>query len=133
VSCLTECGFAPCNLTALPLHDTDTILYAAGGQEAEIHLSLHTKSRKIWSHERVLPGSINNSVLLSTSHEGGAEPRIAVSNNDHCVRFYDIAMRRRGYNVERLSECGMLKLDVPLNHCEHRRGYPISSFPRLFL
>ncbi|EIN09948.1 hypothetical protein PUNSTDRAFT_133719 [Punctularia strigosozonata HHB-11173 SS5] len=113
---LADCNFSPCNLTALPLPDTDTILYAAGGQEAEIHLSLHSRSKQIWRHERILPGSINNSVLLSIGHEGNPDPRIVVSNNDHCVRFYDIAARRRGQEVERLFECGTLKLDVPLNH-----------------
>jgi hypothetical protein len=72
-----------------------------------------------------LSGSINNSVLLTSlsltrSNESSAEPRVAVSNNDCTVKFFDVNVRgAKGVDgpPKRISEAGTLRLDVPVNHC----------------
>ncbi|KAI9066238.1 hypothetical protein FKP32DRAFT_1610143 [Trametes sanguinea] len=116
-------SFTPNTISSLILPDTNDTLLAAGGQEAELHLSYYqsadscpspsapsTRSirsaprgfgRKLWESKYILEhsASINNSVMLtsmsfSRSNESAAEPRILVSNNDRTVKFYDIAVRR---------------------------------------
>lgn len=124
------------------LENGDTLL-AAGGQEAELHLSLyapmplystgsgHTArepaqryGRQRWKSEVTLDGaSINNSVLLTSlsltgSNESSAEPRVVISNNDKTVKFFDVATRGGKHGDKRLSHAGHLRLDVPVNHCE---------------
>ena len=121
-------------------------LLAAGGQEAEIHLSLHepsTRSQRrgdpsswprcndaIWQYYRkLLPGSINNSVLLSSlsltrSGESSVEPRLVVSNNDCSVRFYDVAIRGES-SPKDLRQSGNLKLEEPINHCAFLSPFPL--------
>ncbi|OBZ66135.1 Uncharacterized protein C4G3.03 [Grifola frondosa] len=120
--------------------DTNDTLLAAGGQEAELHLSYYSSmspptdaverssrgsvrgfGRKLWESKHVLDhGSINNSVMLTLagSHESSAEPRIIVSNNDRTVKFFDIAVRNghRDPHGRMLVEAGQLQLDVPVNH-----------------
>ena len=110
----------PNTISALILPDTNDTLLAAGGQEAELHLSYYQSSdtsspsfsrrscssgfgRRLWESKYTLDqGSINNSVMLTTmnfarSHESAAEPRIIVSNNDKTVKFFDIALRASQY------------------------------------
>ncbi|KAI0636006.1 WD40-repeat-containing domain protein [Trametes polyzona] len=140
-----DLNFIPNTLSALILPDTGDTILAAGGQEAELHLSYYMSAdscspsssvsrstvgtprgygRKVWESKYILLGSsINNSVMLtsmsfSRSNESAAEPRILVSNNDKTVKFYDIALRKwRAIDDEpRLVEIGELKLDVPVNH-----------------
>lgn len=124
---LSHLHFTPNSLTHLPVGVDDTLI-AAGGQESEIHLSLHTSSssrsnrtRQVWEYESRLSGSINNSVLLTSlsltrANESSIEPRVGVSNNDGSVKLYNIPMRV--HNKERkLPEVGVIKLDVPINHC----------------
>ncbi|CAA7269540.1 unnamed protein product [Cyclocybe aegerita] len=121
---LAHLHFTPNSLTSLPVGQNDTII-AAGGQEAEIHLSYHTPSSSrrthlVWDHEEHLAGSINNSVLLTslsltTSNESSIEPRVGVSNNDGSVRLYDIPLRLPDSRWK-LAEVGAVRLDVPINH-----------------
>ena len=124
---LSHLHFTPNSLTHLPVGVNDTLI-AAGGQESEIHLSLHTstssrsnRTRQVWEYEHHLSGSINNSVLLTSlsltrSNESSVEPRVGVSNNDGSVKLYNVPMRV--HNKERkLPEVGVIKLDVPINHC----------------
>jgi hypothetical protein len=41
---------------------------------------------------------------------------VAVSNNDCTVKFYDVPIR--GQNPPKaIEEAGILRLDVPVNHC----------------
>jgi len=66
-------------------------------------------------------GSINNSVLLTSmnlarSHESSVEPRVGISNNDLTVKFYDVPVRGET-PPSTIKEAGMLRLDVPVNHC----------------
>jgi hypothetical protein len=115
--------------------DTDNVLIAAGGQDAEIHLSLHRpppsdephrlhhrqRNSIIWQLEIPLSGSINNSVLLTSmslarSHESSIEPRIGISNNDSTVKFYDIPVRGEA-TPPTIKDAGTLHLDVAVNHC----------------
>jgi len=81
----------------------------------------------------VLSGSVNNIVLLtslslSRSNKSSAEPRVAVSNNDCTVKFYDANVRgTKGVDSppKRISDAGTLRLDVPVNHCaSSHRFYP---------
>lgn len=126
----------PNALASIQVPGTDNTLIAAGGQEAEIHLSLHgppssdespilTSQRRrndaLWQFEESLLGSINNSVLLTSmnlarSHESSVEPRVGVSNNDLTVKFYDVPVRRNT-PPQNIHEVGILRLDVPVNHC----------------
>lgn len=124
---LSHLHFTPNSLTHLPVGVNDTLI-AAGGQESEIHLSLHTSSssrsnrtRQVWEFESPLRGSINNSVLLTSlsltrANESSVEPRVGVSNNDGSVKLYNIPMRVHN-NRRKLQEVGVIKLDVPINHC----------------
>ena len=131
---IADLEFTPNSITSLPI-GTNDVLLAAGGQEADIHISYHTPSstskslKSLWNINETLTGSINNSVVLTslnltTSNQSSVEPRIGVSNNDCTVRFYDVPIwskelrkgRRNGRVLD--TQCGSLKLDVPVNHCE---------------
>lgn len=125
---------------------TDTTLLAAGGQETEIHLSLHgppsppeePQSRRsnrkgttqLWRFEGALVGaSILNSVLLTSmnltrSNESSIEPRVVISNNDETVKFYDVPVRGNT-RPSSIKEAGVLQLGTPVNHCESTpsKGY----------
>jgi hypothetical protein len=129
----------PNTIASLHIPDSDERLLAAGGQDAELHLSIYSRrtsprstsdpasraSRRLWQYDDVLSGSINNSVLLTSlsltrSNESSAEPRVAVSNNDCTVKFFDVNVRgAKGVDgpPKRISEVGTLRLDVPVNHC----------------
>ncbi|EAU83170.2 hypothetical protein CC1G_07852 [Coprinopsis cinerea okayama7 len=133
---VAELDFIPNSLTSLPV-GTDDVLIAAGGQEADIHISYHTpsptKRKTLWSINERLAGSINNSVLLTSlsltsSNESSVEPRVGVSNNDFTIRFYDVPIRSQSLKRARktgqvLKEVGSLKLDVPINHCDSNQVY----------
>lgn len=123
---LAQLDFIPNSLASLSIGENDTLI-AAGGQETELHLSYHTSSssrrqtRMVWELEKRLSGSINNSVLLTSlnltgSHQSSVEPRVVISNNDESVRFYDVPMRVQS-SRRRLVEIGVIRLDVPVNHC----------------
>jgi hypothetical protein len=130
---ISDISFRPNAIAALQIPDSDAILYAAGGLDADVHLSLHSsrfssegegqqRGSELWKFETRLPGSINNSVLLTsmnltTSYESAVEPKIVISNNDSTVKFYDIPLRGE-LAPKALRESGTLRLDVPVNHCE---------------
>ncbi|KAI0707284.1 hypothetical protein C8Q76DRAFT_629023 [Earliella scabrosa] len=139
---LVDLSFTPNTISALILPDTNDTLLAAGGQEAELHLSYYqcsdapsssrpTRSpsrgfgRRLWESKYILDhGSINNSVMLTSmnfarSHQSAVEPRIVVSNNDRTVKFFDVAIRSSKIVDDfepRLLDIGSLRLDVPVNH-----------------
>ena len=138
--------FTPNALSALCIPDSTTTLVAAGGQDAELHLSLHSSSssstssssphhhrssRPHWQYQTQLQGSINNSVMLTSlsltkANVSSVEPRVAVSNNDCSVKFFEVNIRSSDTTASRLKELGVLRIDVPVNHCESPPG---SSFP----
>ncbi|KAK7031165.1 hypothetical protein VNI00_013580 [Paramarasmius palmivorus] len=118
---LVDLNFTPNTLSSLQIPDTQQTLLAAGGQDAEIHLSLHDHSsprrKTVWQTEEHLHASINNSVLLTSlnlarSNESGIEPKIVISNNDCTVKFYDVPIRAQ----PDIRETGSLRLSVPINH-----------------
>ncbi|KAH9928400.1 WD40-repeat-containing domain protein [Fomitopsis serialis] len=137
---LADLDFIPNSVSALPIPGTDDTILAAGGQEAELHLSVFTSTssgytsagaprrpargfgKKQWENKFTIePGSINNSVSLTSmnltqSNESSVEPRLVVSNNDHTVKFFDIGMRRNKTNAPRLHDGGQLRMDVAVNH-----------------
>lgn len=126
---LVDLSFTPNTLTSMTIPGTDHTILAAGGQEAEIHLSCysaskssrHSRSQLQWQYDDRINGSINNSLLLTSlsmchSNESSAEPRIAVSNNDGTVRFFDIPIRSETFTS--LPESGCVRLAVPINHCK---------------
>ncbi|KAF8839641.1 hypothetical protein BDN67DRAFT_969753 [Paxillus ammoniavirescens] len=154
---IADLSFNPNTLASLQLPGTDKIILAAGGQEAEIHLSLHQPSSRsqrredpsprlhcsnaIWQHLSKLQGSINNSVLLSSlsltrSAESSVEPRLVVSNNDCTVRLYDIAVRGESA-PSGLRKSGNLKLEEPINHSsispDGRTLLSVGDSPRIYL
>jgi len=130
--------FVPNTLSALCLPDSTTTLIAAGGQDAELHLSLHSSSssssgslsphhhrssRPHWQYQTQLQGSINNSVMLTSlsltkANVSSVEPRVAVSNNDCSVKFFEVNIRSSDTTASRLKDLGVLRIDVPVNHCE---------------
>ncbi|KAG6906743.1 hypothetical protein DXG01_012295 [Tephrocybe rancida] len=123
---LVKLGFNPNTLSSLSIDGTDDTLLAAGGQDAEIHLSYHRpasaqhrQSSVAWQTEYSMVGSINNSVLLTSmsltrSNESSVEPRLGISNNDATVKFYDVPMR--GQSKQNLNEIGSVQLSVPINY-----------------
>ncbi|KAF5374450.1 hypothetical protein D9615_009123 [Tricholomella constricta] len=123
---LAKLSFLPNTLASLRINGTDDTLLAAGGQDAEIHLSYHSplsarsrQSGAVWQTEFSMTGSINNSVLLTSmsltrSNESSVEPRIGISNNDCTVKFYNVPLR--GQAKRNLDEVGCLQLNVPINH-----------------
>ena len=139
---LAEFDFIPNSVSAMPVPGTDETILAAGGQEAELHLSVFTSTssgysstgvprrpargfgKKQWENKFTIdPGSINNSVSLTSinltrSNESSVEPRLVVSNNDHTIKFFDIGLRRIKSNAPRVQDGGQLRLDVAVNHCE---------------
>ncbi|KAF6755425.1 hypothetical protein DFP72DRAFT_1033104 [Ephemerocybe angulata] len=142
---IADLDFTPNSLTSLRLGPGgEDVLLAAGGQDADIHISYHTAGqglnrnrslKNLWSIDGKLSGSINNSVLLTTatssplslaqSNQSSIEPRIGVSNNDCTVRLYDVPLR--GQNLKRvrrneqsLTEVGILRLDVAVNHYSNK-------------
>lgn len=134
---LANLPFIPNTLAALPIPDSTHTLLAAGGQDADLHLSMHSSTTSPTSHRRhmrhhwqydtqLLGSSINNSVMLTKSHVSSAEPRLAVSNNDCTVRFFDVHIRGSktldGSSPVRLKDIGLLKIDVPVNHCEFQQS-----------
>lgn len=131
--------FTPNALSALRLPDSTNTLIAAGGQEAELHLSLHSSSpssftsssshhrssRPHWQYQTQLQGSINNSVMLTSlsltkANVSSLEPRVAVSNNDCSVKFFEVNIRssESSPTTSRLKDLGLLRIDVPVNHCK---------------
>ncbi|KAF7304740.1 DUF2415 domain-containing protein [Mycena kentingensis (nom. inval.)] len=116
---LAELGFMPNTLTSLPVPETDHTLLAAGGQDAEIHLSLLRPDNIVdWQFSTHLDGSINNSILLTSlsltdSPESSVEPRMAVSNNDRVVMFFDVPIRAE---PARIAQVGSVRMNVPINH-----------------
>ncbi|KAH7930207.1 hypothetical protein BV22DRAFT_1125157 [Leucogyrophana mollusca] len=133
---IADLSFNANTIASLQVPDTNKTLLAAGGQESEIHLSLHDPTTRqdrrddpsprircnnaIWQYYGTLSGSINNSVILSSlnltrSHESSIEPTLAVSNNDYTVKFYDIPVRRDTPPRD-IYQRGQLKLDAPVNH-----------------
>jgi hypothetical protein len=119
---IADLAFLPNTLASLPVPGTDHTLLAAGGQDAEIHLSLLApeKGQSLWQFNTHLEGSINNSILLTSlsltdSNESSAEPRMAVSNNDRVVMFFDVPVRSRPSTI---TQVGAVRFNVPVNHCE---------------
>ncbi|KIK66885.1 hypothetical protein GYMLUDRAFT_69923 [Collybiopsis luxurians FD-317 M1] len=125
---LFDLDFSPANLTSLEVLNGGATLFAAGGQDAELHLSLHhhsTRQRRTgaleWKFEEHLPASINNSILLTSmelgrSNESSIEPRLAISNNDCTVKFFDIPMAVRGVGTPKIRSAGSVRFNVAVNH-----------------
>ncbi|KAI9511910.1 hypothetical protein F5148DRAFT_1167363 [Russula earlei] len=156
---LVTLNYAPNTIASLHIPDSDERLLAAGGQDAELHLSIHSRrgsprgssdsaprgSRRLWQYDGALSGSINNSVLLTSlsltrSNESSAEPRVAVSNNDCTVKFFDVNVRgAKGVDgpPKRISEAGTLRLEVPVNHSsispDGRTLLSVGDSPQVYL
>ena len=97
--------------SAVPLGSTNTLV-AVGGQDAELHLSLHSSSssssssssychrssRPHWQYKTQLQGSLNDSVMLTSlsltkANVSSAELRVVVNNNDCSVKFFEVNIR----------------------------------------
>lgn len=134
---IADLTFVPNTLSSLTLSESPHTLLAAGGQDTEIHLSLHSPSRAraLWQFSRKLTGSINNSVLLARAFDSSHEPRLVVSNNDWTVRLYDVPLRVRW--AQDLKCCGTLRLEEPVNHSsispDGRTLLSVGDSPRIYL
>ncbi|KNZ77526.1 hypothetical protein J132_05274 [Termitomyces sp. J132] len=123
---LVKLPFCPNTLSSLPIEGTEDTLLAAGGQEAEIHLSYHSplparhlQNAPVWQKEFSMSGSINNSVFLTSmsltkSNESSVEPRLCISNNDCTVKLYNVPSR--SFSKTSIDEVGCMHLGVPINH-----------------
>lgn len=151
--------FTPNTLSALRLPDSVTTLVAAGGQDAELHLSLHSSSspspaptppshhrssRPHWQYQTQLQGSINNSVMLTSlsltkANVSSVEPRVAVSNNDCSVKFFEVNIRSSDNSPAstKLKDLGILRIDVPVNHSsvspDGRTLLSVGDSPQVYL
>ncbi|KAF9787427.1 hypothetical protein BJ322DRAFT_1003527 [Thelephora terrestris] len=151
--------FTPNTLSSLRLPDSTTTLLAAGGQDAELHLSLHSSSpssstssspphhrssRPHWQYQTQLQGSINNSVMLTSlsltkANISSVEPRVAVSNNDCSVKFFEVNIRSSDNSptASRLKDLGVLRIDVPVNHSsvspDGRTLLSVGDSPQVYL
>jgi hypothetical protein len=130
--------WTPNTLACHALPDSDEFLLAAGGQNSELHLSLHradplgarcTQTRWADSSRRI-GGSINNAVAFSSALNGPAsslsmgkpadsvvEPTLVVNNNDSTVSLFDVAVRRADKALGRLHARGKVISSTPINHC----------------
>ena len=136
---LSDLVFTPSSLTAMALgpNDEHTLLAAGGSWNADLHLSYHKPdgTQPVWKYNCRLPGTLNNSVLLTRSCLSSSEPRVGITNNDHTFRMYDCAVRRQplrdfdesdedsddedddeGNDPTRLECVGSLKLDTCANY-----------------
>ncbi|KAF7289627.1 DUF2415 domain-containing protein [Mycena chlorophos] len=139
---IADVAFTPNTLTSLPIPDSGHTLLAAGGQDAEIHLSLlrdGSSSHTDWQFSTHLDGSINNSILLTSlsltdSPESSVEPRMAVSNNDRVVMFFDVPIRAQ---PARIAQVGSVRMNVPINHSsispDGRTLLPVGDLSKVFL
>jgi len=103
---LVDLRFEPSSLDTLAIGE-DTLVASGGSWHAELHLSYHRPANAhgrgeppadddpVWQYNCRLDGTLNNSVLLTTSTSSSAEPRVAVTNNDGTFRLYDCAIRRQ--------------------------------------
>lgn len=156
---IANLSFTPNTLSALRLPDSTTTLFAAGGQDAELHISLHSSSsssstssssphhrssRPHWQYQTQLQGSINNSVMLTSlsltkASISSVEPRVAVSNNDCSVKFFEVNVRSPDASPasSRLKDLGVLRIDVPVNHSsvspDGRTLLSVGDSPQVYL
>ncbi|OAX32353.1 hypothetical protein K503DRAFT_805294 [Rhizopogon vinicolor AM-OR11-026] len=135
---VADLTFIPNTLSSLNLDISDSphTLLAAGGQDADIYVSLHSPlhNRALWHFSRKLTGSINNSILLSRAYDSSPEPQLIVSNNDCTVRIYKVPLRREPQD---LPCCGTLRLEEPVNHSsispDGRTLLSAGDSPRIYL
>ena len=134
---IAELDFPATCFAAAPAGSNPTsIIFAAGGYSSDLHLSLHSfppaaqarsaSPKLIWRHSTRLRGQseIVNSILFSPTpltddtRRSSSDLRIAVCGNDSSVKFYDIRMQPSLRDEKREHECGMVKLNTPINHGE---------------
>ncbi|KAG9315176.1 hypothetical protein JVU11DRAFT_4303 [Chiua virens] len=150
VRSIADLSFNPNTLASIQLPGSDAVLLAAGGQEAEVHLSLHhptSRSQRredpsprlpcnssIWQYYKKLHGSINNSVSLSSlsltrSAESSVEPRLICVSTTVAVRVE--------LSPKDLRQSGNLRLDEPINHSsispDGRTLLSVGDSPRIYL
>ncbi|KAH8092672.1 WD40-repeat-containing domain protein [Cristinia sonorae] len=115
---LTEVAFPLVSLSSLNISETDETLFAAGGFDGEIHLSVYSNSsspvdneesddpdrfptlglgRQRWRSETIPEAMsyLNNSIILY-SQGSNTEPRAVVNDNSNTVTFFDVATRAMG-------------------------------------
>lgn len=116
---ISKASFHPNTLSSLVTAD-GTTLVAAGGHEAEVHVSLHEPGgESLWEFETVIRGpTINNSVsLVPHLPSSSSQPRMVVSNNDCMVLFFDVPGIRDVSTIKSsLRQCGSLELEFPVNY-----------------
>ncbi|KAI6042499.1 hypothetical protein EDC04DRAFT_3088512 [Pisolithus marmoratus] len=126
---IADLTFIPNTLASLHVPGTDKTLLAAGGQEAEIHLSLHNRSERREDN----PSRPHS---LTRSNESSVEPRLVVSNNDWKVKFYDVPVCEDSAPKE-IRPCGLLRLEEPVNHSsispDGRTLLSVGDSPRIYL
>ncbi|KAF9001598.1 hypothetical protein BDQ17DRAFT_1426547 [Cyathus striatus] len=103
---IADLDFTPNCLTSLPVNDGNDTLIAAGGQEAEIHLSCTPPPRPHQAQAH-LYGS------TTTSSRGASTTPNKQQRLYHKV--YDVPMRVTNQR-RALREVGCVRLDVPVNH-----------------
>ncbi|KAF8575064.1 hypothetical protein K439DRAFT_1641703 [Ramaria rubella] len=122
-------------------HANSYILFAAGGSESQLHISLHSFppttinsadtashsapiSKLRWKHTTHLPGTTTNIVnyilftlaSLTDERKFATDVRMLVCGNDMMVRVFDIMMWQKVREEARIMECGFVKLETCINH-----------------
>jgi hypothetical protein len=116
---LVQLEWNPNSLAAYALPDSDVVVLAAGGQDAELHLSAHAPDAAdaLWADPpgQRIGGSINNAVAFAPPGPGCAEPTLVVNNNDASVQLFDVALRKGAGARLRLRT--RVAFPTPVNHC----------------
>jgi hypothetical protein len=134
---LVSLNYVPNTIVSLDIPDSDTAppgCKRAGHRVTPIctrHSSPRNSSnppthdsRRLWQHDGDLSSPIRNSVFfaspsLTRLNKNSAELRVAVSDNDCTVKFYDVNVHGTkcvDSPPKRISDAGTLRLDVPVNH-----------------
>ncbi|KAF8575062.1 hypothetical protein K439DRAFT_1665225 [Ramaria rubella] len=119
-------------------HANSYVLFAAGGSESQLHISLHAfppapststsyfapPPKPLWKHTTRLPGpntNIVNYILftpasLTDKRKSDTDVRVVVCGNDMAVRVFDVVMGEGVREEARVTECGFVKLETCINH-----------------
>ncbi|GJJ08020.1 hypothetical protein Clacol_002227 [Clathrus columnatus] len=115
------------------------ILFAAGGQHSQLHLSLHsftpvtsphpptyTPPKLLWKHDGTNceeSQEIVNTIMFSPTsltdeprRPGSSDLRMVVGGNNKAVRFYDLILQPNTKDSQRMQLCGQVMIETCVNH-----------------
>lgn len=119
--------------------NSQAILLAAGGQQSQLHVSLHsfsfatstspptyTPPKLLWKHngkKEKEPKEIVNTIMFTstsltddTRRPGCSDLRMIVGGNNRAVHVYDVFLQPNIKDSQRVELCGQVVLDTCVNH-----------------